>query len=128
MPYKPKKPCGHQGCAKLVPANEMYCEEHAPLHRVKEEVSRYSKNRGYDSQWRQARAYFLTRHPLCVECQKHGRYTKATVVDHIVPHKGDMTLFWDESNWQALCKTCHDVKTGREDRQTVYGYEPKGQG
>ncbi|WP_289184903.1 HNH endonuclease [uncultured Parasutterella sp.] len=24
-------------------------------------------------------------------------------------------MFWDESNWQALCKHCHDVKTAKED-------------
>ena len=37
------------------------------------------------------------------------------VVDHIIPHKGDKVLFWDRSNWQPLCKTCHDTKTARED-------------
>jgi 5-methylcytosine-specific restriction protein A len=35
----------------------------------------------------------------------------AEVVDHIKPHKGDMTLFWDENNWQSLCKMHHDRKT-----------------
>ena len=33
-------------------------------------------------------------------------------VDHIIPHRGDPELFWDRSNWQALCKNCHDRKTG----------------
>jgi 5-methylcytosine-specific restriction protein A len=40
----------------------------------------------------------------------------ATVVDHIVPHRGDQRLFWDEANWAALCKPCHDAKTAREGR------------
>jgi 5-methylcytosine-specific restriction protein A len=39
----------------------------------------------------------------------------ATVVDHIVPHKGDKVKFWDSSNWQSLCKRCHDAKTATED-------------
>lgn len=39
----------------------------------------------------------------------------ASVVDHIVPHKGDQKLFWRRSNWQSLCKRCHDVKTATED-------------
>jgi len=39
----------------------------------------------------------------------------ATVVDHIKPHRGDKTLFWERSNWQALCKQCHDIKTAKED-------------
>lgn len=41
----------------------------------------------------------------------------ATVVDHIIPHKGDQYLFWDRSNWQPLCKLCHDRKTATEDSQ-----------
>ena len=68
--------------------------------------------RGYDARWRRARKAFLGRHPLCVECQRDGKLTPATVVDHIVPHRGDQKLFWDQTNWQPLCKDCHDKKTG----------------
>ena len=57
----------------------------------------------------------LHSHSLCVECEKQGKLTQATVVDHIVPHRGDQKLFWDESNWQPLCKPCHDKKTWNED-------------
>jgi 5-methylcytosine-specific restriction protein A len=39
----------------------------------------------------------------------------ATVVDHIIPHNGDMVRFWDQDNWQPLCKQCHDIKTATED-------------
>ena len=39
--------------------------------------------------------------------------TPATVVDHVIPHRGDRKLFWDEQNWQPLCKECHDKKTGQ---------------
>ena len=49
-------------------------------------------------------------------------YTKATVVDYIVPHRGDQKLFWDKSNWQPLCKACHDRKTWREDNRPTYTY------
>ena len=69
--------------------------------------------RGYDARWRRARKAFLQRHPLCAECMKEGKLTPATVVDHIVPHRGDPRLFWDEKNWQPLCKECHDRKTGQ---------------
>lgn len=51
--------------------------------------------------------------PLCVECEKAGRVTPSEVVDHIKPHKGDVVMFWDVDNWQALCKRCHDRKTAR---------------
>nr|DAY20651.1 MAG TPA: HNH endonuclease [Caudoviricetes sp.] len=68
--------------------------------------------RGYDGRWRKARIAFLQRNPLCVECMRKGVLTPATVVDHIIPHRGDKELFWNEENWQALCKSCHDRKTG----------------
>ena len=64
--------------------------------------------RGYGHKWRVYRLSFLKANPLCVYCAKTGRVTIATVVDHIVPHRGDMTLFWQASNHQALCKACHD--------------------
>ena len=72
--------------------------------------------RAYGPRWRRARAAYLTRHPLCVPCQAAGRVVSAMVVDHVVPHRGDPVLFWDEANWQGLCKPCHDVKTAREGR------------
>ena len=60
--------------------------------------------------WRRESRAYLTRNPLCVMCTAVGRTSLATVVDHIVPHRGDPELFWDEANnWQGLCKTDHDA-------------------
>jgi 5-methylcytosine-specific restriction protein A len=67
-----------------------------------------SRQRGYTYQWEKARLAYLMQHPLCVMCLDVGRVATATVVDHIQPHKGDMSKFWDRENWQALCKPCHD--------------------
>lgn len=78
--------------------------------------------RGYDSKWRTARNRFLKVNPLCIRCKDEDRLVKATVVDHIKPHRGDKNLFWDKSNWQALCKRCHDKKTMTEDRYKKYKY------
>lgn len=119
MPYKPMVPCKHPGCPKLIPAGQKYCEKHKAMH---PEVVRSAASRGYGSRWRKASKAFLASHPLCEECLKHGRYTKATVVDHIKPHRGDSELFWDESNWPALCKRCHNKKTGQEDSHPAYKY------
>lgn len=58
---------------------------------------------------------FLSRNPLCVHCFKEGRYISAKIVDHIIPHKGDMKLFWDSENHQPLCESCHNKKTAKED-------------
>ena len=120
MPTKPKVPCKHPGCPELVPSGTKYCEAHRALH--PEEV-RSAASRGYGSAWQKASRQFLQAHPLCEECMKQGKYVKATVVDHVVPHRGDEELFWDRSNWRALCKRCHDKKTGNEDTLVSYGYK-----
>lgn len=105
MPRKPKRPCRHPGCPNL--SYDVYCEKHCPLYARESAASR-----GYDKRWQAARRRFLRAHPLCAECQRNGVLTPATVVDHIIPHRGDERLFWDEANWQPLCKPCHDYKTG----------------
>lgn len=71
--------------------------------------------RGYDHKWRKARLVHLDENPLCVYCQRQGRVTAATVVDHKVPHRGDMNLFWDRANWQSLCGPCHSAVKQREE-------------
>jgi 5-methylcytosine-specific restriction enzyme A len=72
-----------------------------------------ARQRGYTHVWELARERYLADHPLCVECFRDDRLTPATVVDHVIPHRGDAVLFWDESNWQSLCTTCHNRKTRR---------------
>lgn len=71
--------------------------------------------RGYGSRWQTARKQYLMQNPLCVDCEKHNLVTAARVVDHIVPHQGDQTLFWDRENWQGLCKSHHSQKTAGQD-------------
>lgn len=67
-----------------------------------------STARGYGAAWQKARVTYLSSHPFCVFCDRRGWLQAATVVDHKIPHKGDAKLFWDQENWQALCKRCHD--------------------
>ncbi len=62
------------------------------------------------------RAYQLTLEPYCRECARHGITTRATDVDHIIPHRGDRRLFYDETNLQSLCHSCHSRKTLAERR------------
>ncbi|EPM81459.1 HNH endonuclease [Pseudomonas syringae] len=65
--------------------------------------------------WQQARLVHLNAHPICVYCERLGRVTEATVVDHSTPHRGDMKLFWDRSLWVSLCASCHSsVKQAEE--------------
>lgn len=81
-----------------------------------------TSERGYGWRWQKARAAYIERHPLCAECGRQGRTAPAKIVDHITPHKGDQSLFWDEGNWQPLCRRCHDSIKRSEER----GGEPAG--
>lgn len=119
MPRLPKIPCKHPRCSNLVPAGVKFCEEHSNLHRAD---AKTTKQKGYDGRWRRARTRFLRRYPLCVRCRAKGKFVVATVVNHVIPHRGDQGLFWDESNWQPLCKSCHDTKTMTEDRYQEFTY------
>ena len=109
MPKRPKRPCRYPGCPNLCESGT-YCPEHSA--ESPDRLRGSATERGYDAKWRRARKRFLQRHPLCANCLSQGVLTPATVVDHIVPHRGDHRLFWDEQNWQPLCKVCHDRKTG----------------
>ena len=102
MPHKALRPCRHSGCPNLT--DGLYCKEHKidiPKKKFVRDKSRKwvsQYHNMYDRKW-----------------QTKGKFVAATVVDHIVPHKGDEKLFWDRNNWQALCKQCHDRKTLKED-------------
>jgi len=79
--------------------------------------------RGYTKRWDHAAKAFRRQYPLCgmrpdaqlpvmSQCYLEQRVTPATQTDHVVPHRGDMTLFWDaRDNWQSLCDECHKRKT-----------------
>lgn len=110
MPKAPKRPCRYPGCPNLCDKG-VYCSKHIQFS--SDRMRGGADARGYDSRWRKARKYFLEKHPLCAKCMRNGKLTPATVVDHIIPHRGDQQLFWDDGNWQPLCKGCHDRKTGK---------------
>lgn len=116
MPPRPKKPCNYPGCPNLVTAGEKYCEYHRK--QIDSDYNRQrgtAHQRGYTAEWRKASKQFLKENPICAECERNGKITRATLVDHRIPHKGDMTLFWDRCNWQPLCASCHGRKTAKED-------------
>ena len=81
----------------------------------------------YDHRWRKARVNFLASNGLCIACKRSGKVVKATIVDHIIPHKGNPTLFWDPKNWQPLCKRHHDITKQRiEKGNALIGVDAKG--
>lgn len=114
MPRKPPRlcACGH----RVASGARCPCEQ----KRDRERKARFDRTRpsssarGYTSTWEKARAAFLRRNPLCVVCGQ-----RASVVDHIIPHKGDSSLFWDKSNWQSLCQHHHNSAKQRQERRAI---------
>lgn len=120
------RPCTYPGCGLLSPTGR--CPQHVRAEQRAHDAARGSASkRGYGRRWQAASKGWLRQHPLCQcpDCDEgRKRVTPATVVDHKVPHRGDMALFWDPTNWQSMAKTCHDSKTAREDG----GFGPRGGG
>lgn len=123
MPSLPKRLCREPGCMEYALPGESRCAKHIGAYRERQQEQKRiadtrresAHKRGYDSRWAKARTGYLAHHPLCAECERMGRLTPATVVDHIIPHRGDKGLFWDRQNWAGLCRMHHNQKTARED-------------
>ena len=114
MPHLAPKVCNYPGCYAKIKGG--YCKEHTKKKARQREARRKTPNeRGYTWKWRVAARNYLRQHPLCEHCLKEGILNPATVVDHIIPHQGDMDKFWDTNNLQAMAKSCHDRKTATED-------------
>ena len=127
MATAPLKPCYK---CKRVLTRSTYCPDCAvivakqQIQKAKErakaqESTRNSKSPEHkaiynNSRWAKASLTFRDRNPLCASCFERGITTPAACVDHIIPHEGDWKLFWDSSNWQSLCWSCHSIKTARE--------------
>lgn len=70
----------------------------------------------YDRTWSGYRLKFLKYNPKCYACGD-----VATVVDHLIPHQGDVKLFKQTDNHLPLCSKCHNKITGLFDRRHVRG-------
>ncbi|MFW2541521.1 HNH endonuclease [Primorskyibacter sp. 2E107] len=123
----PKKPCAYPGCFRLVDLGAGYCRVHAAAE--KRERDRPADARRADKPSRKwykrkawcgpggRRAVQLAKEPLCRLCPPFSRQ-RATIADHIVPHREDHALFWF-GELQSLCKSCHDIKKQRAERRTT---------
>lgn len=109
--------CHHHGCYSAAVPGKHFCQRHSAEERRWGKGFRNSARKKsqewhelYNSErWRQMRREFLKRYPFCFIC---GR--GATIADHIVPHRGDASLFYDMENLQPMCVKCHSAKTLRE--------------
>lgn len=110
--------CLQPGCGAVV--TKGYCRVH--VRRIEKDRGT-AHERGYDYQWevrsvRFRRLYYLCgmrpgdQRPVMSKCWEEGRVSLAEQVDHVIPHRGDPVLRWDEyGNWQSLCRACHIRKT-----------------
>jgi len=71
--------------------------------------------------WRTLRLEILDRDGWT--CQQTGQLLtgkapapNSPVVDHIIPHRGDLALFWDPANLQAVTKGYHDSEKQRQEK------------
>lgn len=48
--------------------------------------------------------HYLLTHRQCARCGE-----PATLVDHVIPHRGDESLLFNPSNWVASCRRCHSA-------------------
>jgi 5-methylcytosine-specific restriction enzyme A len=122
MPNKAMKFCLHPGCSELT--SNAYCAAHQQEHEQAAYKRRDNKwlHLYHDPRWCNPvwglRAMQLREYPFCVDCIKEGRplsESLATVADHIKPHKGNPTLFFNKGNLQSQCDQHHNRKTARED-------------
>ena len=116
MPIRAPRICS---CGKVVAYGVMCgCQ----LLRATERKARFdakrpsARDRGYDTKWQKASKAFLAqpenRHCAC------GCGRVADMVDHIVPHRGDMKLFWRRSNWQPMASSpCHSSRKQAQERK-----------
>lgn len=78
---------------------------------------KYKQGLYKDPKWFKLRASQLKREPFCRYCADQGIKTRATVVDHIIPHEGRAEYFFTRNNLQSLCKACHDQVKQKEERK-----------
>lgn len=71
--------------------------------------------RGYGYRWRVASEAYLAmpENRICRICNRR----LADCVDHIIDHHGDMSLFWDQDNWQPACRACNTRKANKDRRK-----------
>lgn len=108
------KICRKAGCSRTCEQGKTYCIQHSELENkifTKRGKSSEYNNWYRTSRWRQLRASFLRSYPTCFICGN-----KATIADHIIPHKGNINLFYDANNLQPMCWSCHSRKTFAENK------------
>lgn len=108
------KPCNKPGCGVLVRDGSARCDKHKHAAWAKKPTP---TKRITGRKLQAMRADLFTRQPLCAECERQGRVSRATQRDHIKPLSDGGAD--DQTNEQGLCEACHDEKSERERLQAL---------
>ena len=119
---KPMRMCKAPGCQKLTA--DGYCPDHKPKQERKYSAAWHHLYTDSRYGWTRRRSAQLAREPFCRECSRYGLRVRATVADHIVPHRGDLQLFL-HGPLQSLCDSCHGRKTMAENADLFGGAKRK---
>jgi 5-methylcytosine-specific restriction endonuclease McrA len=101
---RPMQYCAQPGCSQLVTRGR--CATHAVR------TNAITRRWYYTVRWTRLRHHVL--HEAAYTCAHCGHVQYDLDIDHIRPHHGDHTLFWDRRNLQALCPSCHTRKSRQE--------------
>jgi 5-methylcytosine-specific restriction enzyme A len=75
--------------------------------------------------WKSIRRHRLAEEPRCRQCAIEGRTEAANYVDHVKPHLGRRSLFFQYENTQSLCAHHHNLRK-REEKAWQLHLEPNG--
>lgn len=100
---KPLRKCRYPGCQTLTA--EGYCPAHKPKQVRKASAAWHYLYTDPRYGWATRRARHLLAEPWCRVCG-----ARATDVDHVQPHRGNVELFI-HGELQSLCHSCHAAKT-----------------
>jgi len=115
MPWLPRHPCAHPNCPELLDAGARYCVKHTTPARIwrAPDTRESSSKRGYNYAWQKFRKWFLSKHPLCLDCLDRGIYMPAVDIHHLTKLRADKSKKYDESNLRPLCGDCHKARTAK---------------
>jgi 5-methylcytosine-specific restriction protein A len=100
--------CAQHGCPAIVPSGR--CAQHrVPDRRPNEDIRRLYRTK----RWYAYKDQKRKDQPFCPDCQAEGLTVFWDDLDHDVPHRGDLMLFWDYDNLVGRCHRHHSRKTGR---------------
>lgn len=107
------KLCGWAGCSRII-AEGYYCPEHKARAEANKKASAFKNAKRYadysDPEWRKVSSAYLRKVGCCEKCGSR----QFLQVHHIIPVRYAPQLFLDVSNFQVLCRSCHQVETQRE--------------